>query len=44
VPEHDLGEAIGDRLRRAATPRPSNMPSGHELYQTFSLSTRNRAG
>jgi L-threonylcarbamoyladenylate synthase len=23
IPEHDLGRAINDRLRRAAAPRPS---------------------
>jgi L-threonylcarbamoyladenylate synthase len=42
VPERDLGEAICDRLRRAATPRPENARRLHEPSQAFSLSTRKR--
>ena len=41
VPEDDLGEAICDRLRRAATPRP-NPQRPHNRCEGFSLSRRNR--
>ena len=44
VPEDDLGEAICDRLRRAATPRPKNPQRAHNRSEGFSLFRRNCEG
>ena len=41
VPGNGLGEAIGDRLRRAAAPRRKDAHHADERCQAFSLPTRN---
>ncbi len=41
VPGDGLGEAICDRLRRAAAPRPTDAPPAEERGEAFSLSARN---